>query len=273
MEPRLRSRPASPSDYETFTRLFVELATGDPIPGRASWEAGIAPTTLFHEDADGHVVAYSFHQLLGETGYVTHVVVDPAHRGKRLGRAVMDALAALFREAGCTRWCLNVKPENTAAVRLYESVGMRPAYASTSLHFPWAALDRLPPATREVTARIVDPSEDAAIETAFDLPLGRLAASRKLPGRVVLRLLDPRAPDDARVGVASFDPNFPGSFPFRLAEPTLARAMLEAIRPHALPAHDHLGLVVEDDAPLARFLLERGASRRMEIVHYRGALG
>ena len=130
MEPHLRSRPASPSDYETFTRLFVELATGDPIPSRPSWEAGIAPTALFHEDAGGHVVAYSFHQLLGETGYVTHVVVDPAHRGKRLGRAVMDALAALFREAGCTRWCLNVKPENTAAVRLYESVGMRRAYAS-----------------------------------------------------------------------------------------------------------------------------------------------
>jgi hypothetical protein len=44
------------------------------------------------------------------------------------------------------------------------------------------------------------------------------------------------------------------------------------MRPHALPAHDHLGVVAEDDAPLTRFLLDHGASQRMEILHYRGAL-
>ncbi len=272
MESRLRSRPATPADYATFARLVVELATGDPIPPQASWEASLAPTTLVYEDAEGHVVAYTFHQVLGDTGYVRHVVVDPAHRGKRHGRAVMDALAKLFREAGCTRWCLNVKPDNTPAVRLYESVGMRRAYSSTSLHVPWAVVEHLPRAGRALVGRAVEPAEQDALDTAFDLPHGSLAASRKLPGRVLVRLVDSEAPDEARIGVASFDPSFPGAFPFRVAEPLFARALLEALRPHALPGHDHLGVVAENDPSLTRLLLENGAAQRMEIVHYRGVL-
>ncbi len=230
------------------------------------------PTTLLYEDTAGQVAAYSYHQVLGDTGYVRHVVVDPAYRGQKLGRFVMDSLASLFREAGCTKWCLNVKPDNVPAVRLYESVGMKRAYASTSLSLPWAHVERLPSPSRAVTARAVDPAEDAALEAAFDLAPGSLAASRKYAGRAVLRLVDTAAPDEAKVGLASFDPHFPGAFPFRVAHPSLARALLEAMRPHALPQHEHVGLVVEDDAELSRSLVAHGATVRMEILHFRGAL-
>ncbi|MFO0591508.1 MAG: GNAT family N-acetyltransferase [Polyangiaceae bacterium] len=272
MSPRHRSRPAVPTDYPTFTRLFVELATGDPIPGRDAWEASIAPTMRIYEDAAGEVVAYSYHQVLGDTGYVRHVVVDPARRGERIGGAVMATLADVFRGAGCARWCLNVKPDNTPAVRLYESVGMIREYASASLHVPWSAVPTLPSPSREVHGRLAEPHEDAALDAAFGMPAGSLAASRKVPGRAVARLVDPSAPEDLRVGVASFDPRFPGAFPFRLADPSFARVMLETLQPYARPEDAHIGVVAEDDAALVRLLLDHGAALRMEILHYGGPL-
>ena len=272
MQPTLKPRPATPADHETFLRLFVELATGDPLPALDRWVAAMMPTTVFYEDESGAIAGYTHHQILADTAYVAHVVTAPGSRGRGIGRAMMSELAAVARAAGCAKWCLNVKPDNLPAIRLYESVGMRRAYASTSLHLRWADVERLPSPSRPIASRVVDPSEDAALEAAFDLPTGRLAAGRKYPGRVVLRLIDPAAPSEARVGVASFDPHFPGSFPFRVAEPSFARALLEAMRPHALPAHDHVGVVVEDHAELTSALVAHGATIKMEILHYRGDL-
>lgn len=275
----LHARGARPDDYDTFVRLFAELATGDPIPERARWEAAMAPgIRFFHEGGGedgseaGAIVAYSFHQVLDEVGYVRHVVVDPAQRGKRYGRAVMDALAAVFREAGCARWELNVKPDNAAAIALYRSVGMRPAYLSTALRIAWGDVPGLPAASREVTARVAAPDEDGALEAAFGLPAGTLLAARKVPDRVIVRLVDAAAPAAARVGVASFDPHFPGAFPFRVADPTFARALLEGIRPHARPGDSQVGVVVEDDAALVALLAAHGAKAHLEIVHYAGDL-
>jgi GNAT superfamily N-acetyltransferase len=271
MDSSVRARPAEPSDYDHFTRLVVELATGDPIPPRERWEAAIAPTMLLFEQG-GEVVAYTYYQVLADTGYVRHVVVDPAHRGRRLGRVVMDELAAIFRKAGCSRWALNVKPDNAPAIALYRSVGMLPAYESTAVRLRWDAVATLPAPSREVAARPLDPADDAALEDAFDMPRGSLAAARKIPDRFLYRLVDPSAPSEARVGVASFDRHFPGAFPFRVAEPGFARPLLEALRPHALPQHEHLGLVIEDDAPLTSLLLAAGATPQLAIVHYRGDL-
>ena len=265
------ARQAVPSDHDRFVTLFAELATGDPVPEAARWQEAMMPGTVFFEEG-GAVVAYAWATPLAEVGYVRHVVVDPAHRGRRLGRVVMEELAARFRAAGCSRWSLNVKPDNAPAIRLYRSVGMEAKYESKALALEWDAVAGLPSPSREVTARLVAPEEDAAMEDAFGLPRSTLAASRKYPGRVVLRLVDAAAPGEARVGVASFDPHFPGSFPFKVADPTYARALFEGIRPHALPKFSHVGLVVEDDAALVAMLVEHGAKVRLEIVHYEGAL-
>lgn len=267
----LTIRPAVPADHPLFARLFVELATGDPIPEQAAWEAAQMPGTRFFE-RDGEVVAYAWATPLADTGYVKHVVVDPAHRGRGYGRLVMEELRRSLREAGCARWMLNVKPDNTPARRLYESVGMRPRYLSAGLRMAWDVVGRLPEPGRAVTGRPAEPAEDAALDEAFGLARGTLSGTRAGLDRVVVRLVDPAAPGEARVGVAAFNPHHPGAFPFKVAEPALARPLLEAMRPHALPRFAHVGVVVEDDAPLARMLVERGAEVRLEIVHYDGEL-
>lgn len=267
----LTSRPAVPADYALFARLSAELNTGDPTPERGVWEASQMPAIRFHEDG-GEVVAYTWVTPLADTGYVRHLVVDPAHRGRGYGRLVMEAARRALREAGCARWMLNVKPDNTPAVKLYESLGMRPRYESTALRFAWDVVETLPEPGRAVAARLAEPAEDAALDEAFGLAKGTLAGTRAGPDRVVVRLVDPADPGEARVGVAAFNPHFPGAFPFKVAEPALARPLLEATRPYALPRFAHVGVVVEDDAPLARMLVEHGAEVRLEIVHYEGEL-
>jgi len=267
----VRVRPATPADYEHFVRLLPELQVDDPTPPQERWETTMAPGTLIFED-QGAVVGYAFMQFLNDTGYVRHVVVDPAHRGRGVGRTMMEALAAGFREAGCSRWCLNVKPENTAAVRLYKSVGMEEAYLSTALHIAWSAVAGLPGVEREVTARGVEAGAEGAIEAAFGMVAGTISAARAQPWKVVLRLVDSVAPDDVRAGVASFDPRFPGAFPFRVGHPSLARVLLDGMRAHALPEHSSVGVVVEDDAELTRHLVAHGATVRMDILHFRGML-
>ena len=126
----LRARPATPDDYPTYARLFPELGTGDPVPAAATWTAELRPTTRIYELA-GLPVAYSYHERMRELAYVRNVVVDPAHRGRGLGRALMQLLAAELRAAGSTCWCLNVEPHNTAALRLYQSAG----FVATPRHF------------------------------------------------------------------------------------------------------------------------------------------
>ncbi|MFI8436451.1 GNAT family N-acetyltransferase [Streptomyces sp. NPDC079020] len=56
-------------------------------------------------------------------GYVFDVEVDPAHRGRGYGRALMHLAEDVTRDAGLGRLGLHVFATNTPALRLYESLG------------------------------------------------------------------------------------------------------------------------------------------------------
>ena len=71
---------------------------------------------------------------------------------------------------------------------------------------------------------------------------------------------------------SSFNAAFPGAFPFRARDLPGAAALLHAMRPHALPEHDFVRLMVESDDALERALLERGATVALETVHMRGPI-
>ncbi|WP_434048565.1 MULTISPECIES: GNAT family N-acetyltransferase [Sorangium] len=268
---RLAARPASPADYDHFARLFVELDTGNPILPRDRWESALARDTLIFEEHGG-VVAYAYVQPLRGVGYVRHVVVAPSHRGRGVGGDVMRAVAAHLRGRGCTRWCLNVKPDNTAAVRLYRSIGMEHAYLLTTFELPWSALARLPRPSRPVVARPAQPSDDAAIEAAFALVSGQVADARDRGGLVLLCLVDPATPDAAPLGYTSFDPFLPGAFPFRVAAPELAAPLLDAIRPHAPRPPEAVLVTVEDDDALVAVLRDTGATVQLVGAHFRGEI-
>ncbi len=267
MTDALRERPAQASDYDRFALLFNELGTGDPLPGRARWEEEMVPSTLFLERG-GEIVAYGYTQALRTTGYVRQVVVAPGERGKGVGGVLMRALGRQLARAGCSSWCLNVMEDNTPGIRLYSACGMRVAFASTALRLGWDVLDRLPREAEAPAVRRVEPEDDAAIEAAFDLPPGQIAEVRARGGRVLLRLAAP----EGLGGFASFDPRFPGAFPFRVVRPSLAVHLLEAMRSHGRPEHAFTNVVVEDAPALRDALVAAGAEVRFQMLHMKGPI-
>ena len=268
MDTRLRHRIARPDDYAHFTRLMPELQTNDPVPLAAQWTKDMMPGTLIFEEGD-RVVGYAFVQPMAGTGYIRHVVVADGCRGRGIGAEVMRAVAEHLRAAGCARWCLNVKPDNVPAVRLYERFGMRKAYASRAVRLPWATTATLPRDATVALGRVIDPAEDALVEATFNLPAGQLAAARVRVGRVIVGLVS-EGPPREWLGVASFDPSYPGAFPFRVRAPGLAPWLYEAMRPHARPELPDVQVVVEGDEALVETLMAHGGVPTLSIVHMVG---
>ncbi len=262
-------RPAAATDYASFARLFPELQVGDPVPGEERWSNEMRGGTIIAESS-GRVVGYSFFQLIGDTGYVRHVVTAPEARGCGVGTALMAALRQRFRDGGAVSWELNVKPDNQAAIRVYERQGMRPLFQSTALGLTWDVVTRLPGPAVPVTVRIVPPHEDASFERAFHLIAGQLHSGRRLPGRVIMGAS--YVADGTPAGIAIFDPAFPGASPFRVAHPSFVGSLLSGLQPHALLDHPTLNLFVEDNAAAAAALVAAGAHVRLVALHYHGAL-
>jgi GNAT superfamily N-acetyltransferase len=263
----LRVIPAQRAHHADFVRFFAGLELDDPVPDVERWSTELAPWTFFLADEDA-LVGYAFSEVFGELGYVRHLVTAPNARRRGVGRALMRELASRFRAAGATRWELNVKRDNRAAIALYEGCGMRLKYATDVVRLDWDALPRLVDSARPVVAAPVEPDHDGDLERAFGLPAGQVARFRGLAGMVLAQLVEAGRP----VAFARFNPAFPGCFPFRVEEPGLARAMLEFLRPHARPADPWIQLVVEDDVATAQSLLAAGGRHVLAIVHLGGEI-
>jgi GNAT superfamily N-acetyltransferase len=260
----LSARPATSEDYSFFAELYPLLGNHDPVPPLEQWAQRMLPTAWLYE-RDGAPVAYCYTQVLEPVGYIRNVMVAQRAQGQRIGTFVMQHQATWLRERGCTRWCLNVIPDNTPAVRLYRAVGLREHHTTWAVRLPWDALERLPssPAT---SVRVADPDLDAELEGTFDIVAGLLGQLR--PGSHVL--MAERGGE--RVGVLRFDPTFPGVMPLRVRDPAQLRPLLEGARPHARPEHAWVQLVVEGDFALRDALLAAGAQAQLEVVQMQGPI-
>jgi ribosomal protein S18 acetylase RimI-like enzyme len=63
--------------------------------------------------------------LRGPAGAIYDVVVDPDHRGRGIGRLLLDATIALLEERGVPRLVLSTAEKNEGAQRLFERAGFR----------------------------------------------------------------------------------------------------------------------------------------------------
>jgi GNAT superfamily N-acetyltransferase len=264
MTSRFTVSSGTAGDYPVFARLFPELAVPDPVPSADRYAGGIAPQAIFLRDGDV-VVGYAWARPRGERLHVVHVITDPAHRRRGVGRALMDALAERGRAAGHSRWMLNVKPENTAARELYTRCGMQVVLEGVLLRIAWADVARIAPAPA-VAVRPLGPADDPRFEEALGLARGDLSVCRSTPGRVFVGAEAGGTP----VGCVAFDPAFPGAPLVRARAREHVRALLEGVRPHALPQHDHLHAFVEGDPALDASLVAAGAQVIMRTLRMEG---
>ncbi|HEU5004061.1 MAG TPA: GNAT family N-acetyltransferase [Actinomycetota bacterium] len=146
-------RPARAEEYEAIAALTVAAyAEYQPLLTAEQWDeyrsdladiAGRAQrgTVFVAEDAGGAlsgVVTYYRHVADGpdgprgdwwwwpaDYGYIRALAVDPAARGRGVGRALMEACFSEARATGAAGVALNTTPAMSAAKSLYERLGFR----------------------------------------------------------------------------------------------------------------------------------------------------
>ncbi len=93
-----------------------QLAEAGEAPGRTPWvlvDAANPSVPLAHADLT----------VWGEHARIGRVIVDPARRGRGLGRTLVRLVAEQAAAAGCMRVDLLVIDGNTPAFRTYEGLG------------------------------------------------------------------------------------------------------------------------------------------------------
>ncbi|MDI6843607.1 MAG: tRNA (adenosine(37)-N6)-threonylcarbamoyltransferase complex transferase subunit TsaD [Anaerosomatales bacterium] len=97
---------------------------------------------LLAEGDDGSVVGFGGVMVVGAEAHVMDLAVDPAHRGRGVGRALLWALADEAGRLGASRMTLEVATGNAAAIDLYLSCGFDVAGRRTS-YYPETGEDAL----------------------------------------------------------------------------------------------------------------------------------
>ena len=156
MAARLRS--AVRADVPEVLRLIKALAEYEKLSHEVvATEAQLAQT-LFGErpaaevmlaEEGGRAVGFAlffqnYSTFLGKPGiYLEDLFVEPASRGRGLGKQLLQAIARLAVERGCGRFEWAVLDWNEPAIGFYKSLGARPMADWTVMRLTGEALKKL----------------------------------------------------------------------------------------------------------------------------------
>ncbi len=99
---------------------------------------------LADEPAGFALYFHNFSTFLGRPGiYLEDLFVDPPHRGKGVGKALLIHLAKIAKERGCGRFEWAVLDWNKPAIDFYRGLGAAPLDDWTLFRVSGEALDRL----------------------------------------------------------------------------------------------------------------------------------
>jgi GNAT superfamily N-acetyltransferase len=122
---RLRALADTPQAFAETLKEAQQLSDDE-------WKERVAPSkerASFVEEADDRSLigmAFGFFDASEEVVYLGGMFVDPARRGAGVGRRLVEAVESWARERGTQRIELEVNPEMTPALRLYENCGYQP---------------------------------------------------------------------------------------------------------------------------------------------------
>lgn len=140
VEPSIGIHPAGAEDVERLAalhgRCFEEawdaasLARLLAMPGAFAF---MAEPSAANDAPDLPLLGFVLARVGGGEAEILSIGVDPAMRGRRIGRELLEAAATAAIAAGADTLFLEVAEDNEEAIRLYERfgfylVGMRPGY-------------------------------------------------------------------------------------------------------------------------------------------------
>lgn len=113
----LPARPGTPEGYASF------ISTQLKDPDKAVLVADDNGDVVGY--AYAAVEGYDYMALRGPAGVLHDIIVDPEHRGRGVGRLLLEATLEFFRSRGVPRVVLSTAERNEAAQRLFASMGFR----------------------------------------------------------------------------------------------------------------------------------------------------
>ncbi len=151
-------RAAVAADVPLILRLIRELAAYEREPDAVvATEAdllrdGFGPTPRFEvlvAEQDGEPAGFAFYFFAYSTWrgrpalYLEDLFVQPEHRAKGIGLALMRRLARIAVDAHCARFVWEVLDWNQSAIRFYESLGAEVLRSWLNVRVEGDALARL----------------------------------------------------------------------------------------------------------------------------------
>lgn len=156
--PNLNLRFAEETDVEAILRLIRGLADYERLSHEVTADAATLRRSLFGArhvaqvviaEVDGTPVGFAlffpnFSTFLGLPGiYIEDLYIEPAWRGKGIGRALLSHVARLAKASGCGRLEWAVLDWNESAISFYKKLGARPLHDWTIFRVTGQALDEL----------------------------------------------------------------------------------------------------------------------------------
>ncbi len=151
-------RRAVRADVPEILRLIRALAEYEKLASDVvATETALAETLFGAEPAaevllaeeDGRAVGFAlffrnYSTFLAKPGiYLEDLFVEPAYRGRGLGKALLGAVARLAVERGCGRFEWAVLDWNEPAIGFYKTLGAKPMADWTVMRVTGAALLKL----------------------------------------------------------------------------------------------------------------------------------
>lgn len=93
-------------------------------------EGSVAGVVIFRERQAGGPV-----KMERKTLYIDSIAVDEAHRGRGIGRRLLDECKAIARKRGCCGLELQVNALNARAMKLYREYGFGEKSVNMELNF------------------------------------------------------------------------------------------------------------------------------------------
>lgn len=122
-------RPFDPADEDAVVALWGRCGLtrpwNDPRKDIAR-KLAVRPDQFLVGVLDGAIIATAMAGYDGHRGWVYYFGVDPAHRRKGYGRALLAAVERMLLAEGCPKINLQVRSANHEAAAFYRGVGFVP---------------------------------------------------------------------------------------------------------------------------------------------------
>jgi ribosomal protein S18 acetylase RimI-like enzyme len=124
----VKIRPYQPGDEDAVIELWQKcnLVRPQNNPEKDIERKMKVNPELFLVGVEGNkVIATAMGGYEGHRGWVNYLGIDPEFRRKGLGRKMMEAVEGKLLERGCPKLNLQVRNENTEAMKFYERIGYK----------------------------------------------------------------------------------------------------------------------------------------------------